>query len=352
VSQVGSWRPAPRSNRRSCVRPFSRDLRSRPHPPSITASGGTPHSFSSTSACGPSRGSSALRKQRAVLRRPGKFSPHSPQGRLFVVCLAPEGIQAPPWLGQPRNRGSRRRLDALRRHKPVSLPCPKWDRGDLPPAQAECSNPISLIIQPRRRDPQPCAPQGEHGLALRQPGLLFRHSPQGRLFVARLAPTTFVTTTWLGQPRHRGSRRRHERRRGRAPVSLPCPRWDRGDRSVAVWMSLSSNRAHDGRGSSAMHRVGRLRPSRSTRRRCAAQAPSLVALHKVGCSRFAMASPAIELSTKLGQPRTRGFRRQFDRRRGRKPVSLPCPMGDRGELRPSWTVFSCSRILRGGQLAC
>jgi hypothetical protein len=59
-----------------------------------------------------------------ALRHLGPTSTHSPQGRLFVVCLGPRRRSEPSYLANPRTPRSRSLRTTSRAHKPVSLPCP------------------------------------------------------------------------------------------------------------------------------------------------------------------------------------------------------------------------------------
>jgi len=145
-----------------------------------------------------------------------------------------------------------------------------------PPQPSMCS---TFLLQPPKPRWKGSSAVRSHRAASRRSGLLFRHSPQGRLFVACLVPTSSATTSWLGQPRHRGSRRRSARRRDRTPVSLPCPRWDRGASihrgggSLQHLRHLRHSPRRVGILSRAPHRVASRHPGSHS-----------VILHKVGCS--------------------------------------------------------------------
>src|SRR5262249_24456413 len=67
---------------------------------------------------------------RAASRRPGTLSRHSPQGRLFVVCLALVALRRGLGLAQPRNPGSIHPPKPPDARKTTSLPCPRRDRSE------------------------------------------------------------------------------------------------------------------------------------------------------------------------------------------------------------------------------
>src|SRR5690606_5022556 len=193
----------------------------------------TPSSKSDAAGESPS-GIVSHAQQRTAPRRSGTSSRHSPQGRLFVVCLALGARRRGHWLGQPRNRGSMASPARTEGRKPVSLPCPKRDRSGLPVTPGASDFTFTRISEPHRR---PWSRRGivshaQQRTASRRPGTHSRHAPQGRLFVVSLAPVWIRSVWWLGQPRNRGSPDAPDPYRRRKPVSLPCPKRDRSDEAA------------------------------------------------------------------------------------------------------------------------